>query len=165
MRHKKVKLSAFLLLGLGLTSLYAQTAIIASGGNASGSGGSMSFSVGQIVYNTNSGTSATIAEGVQQPYEISVFTEIENAGEATFSISVYPNPVTDLINLKIIDSFTLNTHALSYQLYNTSGTLILNRDIDNSETNISMGNLVPATYFLAVSLSNKEVKSFKIIKN
>ena len=87
MRHKKVKLSAVLL--LGLTSLQAQTAIIASGGNASGSGGSMSFSVGQIVYNTNSGTNASVAEGVQQPYEISVFTEIRNAGEATFSISVY----------------------------------------------------------------------------
>ncbi|MDO9257146.1 MAG: T9SS type A sorting domain-containing protein [Bacteroidales bacterium] len=165
MRHKKVKLSAVLLLGMGLTGLQAQTAIIASGGNASGSGGSMSYSVGQIVYYTNSGTSASVAEGVQQPYEISVFTEVENAGAANFSISVSPNPVTDLINLKIIDSSSPNIHSLSYQLYNSSGTLIMNREIETSEAIISLGNLVPATYFLAVSLSNKEVKSFKIIKN
>lgn len=165
MRHKKVKLFAIFLLVLGLNGLQAQTAILASGGDASGRGGTMSYSVGQVVYSTYSIANVTVAEGVQQPYEISVFTELEKAGEANFSISVYPNPIKDFLNLKIVDSSILNIHSLSYQIYTSSGTLIINRDIDNSETNISMGNLAPATYFLAVSLNNKEMKSFKIIKN
>ena len=45
MRHKRLKLSAVLLLGLGLTGLQAQTSVNATGGNASGSGGSASYSV------------------------------------------------------------------------------------------------------------------------
>lgn len=70
MRNKKLKLSALLLLGLGLTGLQAQESVNATGGNASGSGGSASYSVGQVVYTTNTGTNGTVAQGVQQPFEI-----------------------------------------------------------------------------------------------
>lgn len=59
MRHKKIKLCAVLLLGLGLTRLQAQEAIPASGGNATGNGGSASYSVGQVVYTTNTGTNGS----------------------------------------------------------------------------------------------------------
>ena len=79
MRHKKLKLSAVLLLGLGLTGLQAQESVNATGGNASGSGGSASYSVGQVVYTNNTGTSGSVAQGVQQPFEISVVTGIEEA--------------------------------------------------------------------------------------
>lgn len=74
MRHKRLKLSAVLLLGLGLTGLQAQTSVNATDGDVSGSGGSVSYSVGQVVYTTHTGTSGSVAEGVQQPYEISVVT-------------------------------------------------------------------------------------------
>lgn len=50
MRHKKLKLSAILLLGLGLTGLHAQESVNGSDGNASGIGGSASHSDGQVVY-------------------------------------------------------------------------------------------------------------------
>jgi len=46
MKYKKLKLSAVLLLGLGLTGLQAQQSINAAGGNATGSGGMVSYSVG-----------------------------------------------------------------------------------------------------------------------
>ncbi len=69
MRHKKLKLSAILLLGLGLTGLQAQTSVNATGGNASGSGGSASYSAGQVVYTTHTGANGSVAEGVQQPFE------------------------------------------------------------------------------------------------
>ena len=48
MKYKKLKLSTVLLLSLGLTGLQAQEAILASGGDASGSGGSASYSAGQV---------------------------------------------------------------------------------------------------------------------
>jgi len=44
MLNKKVKISALLLLCVGLTGLQAQNAIPASGGNASGGGGTASYS-------------------------------------------------------------------------------------------------------------------------
>jgi len=79
MRYKKAKLIAAFLLGIGLTGLQAQESVTASGGNASGAGGTVSYSVGQVVYKTNTGSNGSEAQGVQQPYEISVIIGIEEA--------------------------------------------------------------------------------------
>ncbi len=163
MRHKKVKLIAVLLLGLGLTGLQAQTAIPATGGNASGNGGSVSYSVGQVVYTTNTGgANGSVAQGVQQPFEISVVTGIDEANGITLQCSAYPNPTTDFLKLKV-ENF--KTENLTYQLYDISGKLLENKKIEGNETSITMSNLVSATYFVKVTESNKEVKTFKIIKN
>lgn len=162
MRHKKLKLSALLILGLGLTGLQAQEAVTASGGEASGSGGSASYSVGQLTYQTQTGTNGSVAQGVQQPFEISVVTGIEEAKGVTLSVSAYPNPTTDYLTLEVKD-FELSN--LSYQLYDLNGKLIQNEIITSNLTNIVMSNLVPATYFLKVSEGSKELRTFKIIKN
>ena len=162
MRHKKIKLSAILLLGFGLAGLQAQTAIPATGGNASGSGGSVSYSVGQMVYTTNTGTNGSVAQGVQQPYEISVVTGLEEAIGINLILSAYPNPTTDFLKLKVENYDNTN---LSYQLFDINSKLLENKKIEGSETSIFMSNLVPATYFLKVTDNNKEVKTFKIIKN
>ena len=74
---KKVVL-AILIVIVGFP-LIAQEAIPAAGSNAIGSGGSVSYSVGQVVYTINTGTNGSVAEGVQQPYEISVVVGIEQA--------------------------------------------------------------------------------------
>jgi hypothetical protein len=162
MRHKRLKLSAVLLLGLGLTGLQAQESVNATGGNASGSGESASYSVGQIVYTTNTGTNGSVTQGVQQPYEISVVTELEEAKDINLMVTAYPNPTTDYLTLSISEFDISN---LSYQLYDMQGKLLQNKKITGNETSINMSNLVPATYFVKVTEGNKEVKTFKIIKN
>ena len=163
MRHKKLKLSAVLLLGLGLTGLQAQTAVPATGSNASGSGGTVSYSVGQVVCTTNTGGSnGSVAQGVQQPFEISVVTGLEEAKGINLSVSAYPNPTTDFLNLKVENYDKTN---LSYQLFDISGKLLETKKITSNETSINTSKLVPATYFLKVTENNKEVKTFKILKN
>jgi len=167
MRHKKLKLSAVLLLGIGLTGLQAQEAIPATGGEASGGGGSASYSVGQMVYTTNTGTNGSVAQGVQQPYEISVVTEIEQAKDINLSVSAYPNPTTDYLTLSISDNIQASDDfsLMSYQLYDMQGKLLQTEKITGNQTSISMSNHAPATYFVKVTEGNKEVKTFKIIKN
>jgi hypothetical protein len=162
MKYKKLKLSALLLLGLGLTGLQAQTSVNATGDNASGSGGSANYSVGQVVYTTNTGTSGSVAQGIQQPYEISVVTGLEEAEGINLSVSAYPNPTTDYITLSI-DKFDISN--LSYQLYDMQGKLLQNEKITGNQTIIIMSNLVTATYFVKIIQNYKEVKTFKIIKN
>lgn len=162
MRYKRLKLSAILLLGLGLTSLQAQESVNATGNNASGNGGSVSYSVGQVVYTTNSGTSGSVAQGVQQPYEISVVTGIEEAKGINLSISAYPNPVTDKLILSV-DNFELST--LNYQLYNINGRFLQTQELTGSKTQIDMETYSPAIYFVRVISGNQVVKEFKIIKN
>ena len=165
MKYKKLKLSAVLLLGLGLTGLQAQTSVNATGGDASGSGGTVSYSVGQVVYTTNSGTNGSVAQGVQQPYEISVVTGIEEAKGINLSVTAYPNPTTDYLTLSIDASTTLSIQSMSYQLYDMNGKLLQSEKITGNQTSIVMSNLVPANYFVKVTQGNKEVKTFKIIKN
>jgi hypothetical protein len=161
MRHKKLKLCAILLLGSGLTGLQAQESVNATGGNATGSGGSASYSVGQIVYTTNTGSNGTVAQGVQQPYEISVVTGIEETTGINLSVSAYPNPTTDYLTLEV-KKFDLSN--LSFQLYDMKGKLLQSEKIIGTQTNIVMSNLTPATYFVKVVQEKKEMKTFKIIK-
>jgi hypothetical protein len=164
MRHKKFKISLTLLLGLGLTGLHAQESVNANGGNASGSGGSVSYSVGQVVYTTNSGTTGTVSQGVQQPYEISVITGFEDIKWMNLNCSVYPNPTTDYLTLKIDASASIPIRNLSYQLFDMNGRLLGSGKLESHETQIVMVNLVPETYLLEIFDQNKIVKSFKIIK-
>lgn len=161
MNYKKFKLCTIFLLGLGLTGLQAQKALPATGGNVSGSGGTVSYSVGQVVYKTQTGTSSTMAQGVQQPFRISVVNAIEEANGISLELSVFPNPVTDFIRLRI-DKFEVQ--QVSYQLYDITGNMILRNKVESNETNILMQNFLPAVYFLKVFKDKKEVKVFKIIK-
>ena len=165
MRHKKLKLSTVLLIGLGLTGLQAQKALPATGGNASGSGGSVSYSLGQIAYTTNIGTNGSVANGVQQPFEISVVTGLEEATGIMLSLTAYPNPTTDYLTLSIDASTPLSIQSMSYQLNDMQGKLIQNEKITGKQTSIVMSNLKAATYFVKVNQENKNVKTFKIIKH
>lgn len=162
MRHKRLKLCTLLLLGLGLTGLQAQEGINTTGGDALGSGGSATYSVGQVVYTTNTGTNGSVAHGVQQPYEISIITGIEEANGINLTVTVYPNPTIDYLTLDVKD-FQLST--LSFQLYDISGKLLQSKKINDSQTSIVMRNFAPAIYFVKVMDGNKEVKTFKVIKN
>jgi len=159
---KKIIVSTILFLCLGMFVLQAQQVVTTSGGNATGSGGTVNYTVGQVVYTTITGTNGSVAQGVQQPFEISVITGIEEASDISLEIMVYPNPATDFIRLKIENYEVQN---LRYQLYDNSGSLLQDNKVEGSETSLVMNNLVPAIYFLKVIQGNKEIKTFKIIKN
>jgi hypothetical protein len=159
MNYKKIKLSALLLLGFGLTA-QAQQATTATGGDATGSGGSVAYSVGQIVYTTHIGTTGSVAQGVQQPYEISSVLGIDNP-TINLQLSAYPNPTSNFLQLNVGKT---DLSACSFQLIDINGKLLESRKINNSIEKIGLENLSSATYFLKVSINNKEVKIFKIIK-
>ena len=160
---KKMKTVALILLVFGITTAQAQQAITATGGNASGSGGTIAYSVGQIVYTTYTGATGSVAQGVQQPYEISIV-EVEDH-QISLNKQAYPNPTTDYLTLNVGASTSLSNESMSYEIYNISGKLIESRKIISSSETITMENLPTATYFLKVTNNNNEVKTFKIIKN
>ena len=163
MKYERFKLLTMFLLVLGLTGLHAQTAILATGSEALGSGGSASYSIGQVIYTTSLGTNGMVAQGIQQPFEISVVTSLENTKDINLLFSAYPNPTTDYLILKT-DASTM-IQSMNYQLFDMSGKLLKSKKIEGNQTNISMTNLVNANYFLKVIQNNKEIKMFKIIKH
>ncbi len=167
MRYQKLKLSAILLFAIGLTELKAQETIPTSGGNATGAGGSVSYTVGQVVYSTNTGAGGSVAAGVQQPYEISVVTSLDKNSKIDLICSAYPNPTTDFLRLRIEGDLQTKYTA---SLYTANGALLKTIEIVANETSIDMSNLVMATYFLKIvntknAASSQEFKTFKIIKN
>lgn len=161
MRYKQLKLITLVLLALGLTGLQAQETMNTTGGNASGSGGSASYSVGQSVYLTHTGTTGSVAEGVQQPYEISVVTGVVEAPETELSITAFPNPTTDKLTLKVKDP---KPSTLTFQLFDMTGKPLKRGMFSGNQTSISIGNLLPGIYFLKVVRGTEEIKVFKIIK-
>ena len=163
MKYKKTMTSVtFLLLGLGVIN--AQETVTTTGGEASGMGGSSSYTVGQVVYTTNTGVNGSVAQGVQQPYEIYVTTGV-NQTAINLEMIVYPNPTTNYINLKVDASTSLNNQNLSYQLFDMQGKVIENKKVTADNTIIKMEALPKATYFLKVTDNTKTVKTFKVIKN
>jgi hypothetical protein len=157
-----IKFKMFLLFCFGLVQVFAQSSVNTAGGDGSGNGGSVSFSVGQPMYQTLTGNNVTAAEGVQQPYEISVLSVTEGVAGINLLVQAYPNPTTDYLTIDILDYEISN---LTYQLYDIQGKLIQNEHIVSSQTNVVMQNLVPSTYIIRVMQKNRELKSFKIIKN
>ena len=51
-------------------SLHAQEGFSTSGGQALGTAGSSSYTVGQTVYDTYTGSTGSVAQGIQQTYDI-----------------------------------------------------------------------------------------------
>lgn len=158
----------FILIGLSGISLLAQQTVSTAGGNANGSGGTVSYTVGQVAYTTSSGSSGSVAQGVQQPYEISVVTALEEAKDISLEFSVYPNPATDYLILKI--NGDVETRCL-VSLYNINGTILQTIKVETNETTIQMQNYSSGTYFLKVAAetqglaSPRIIKTFKIIKH
>ena len=166
LKAKSFGIAAILTFTFSFTNLSAQESINATGGNASGSGGSASYSVGQMMYQNHTGSSGSVAEGVQHPYEISVETGIEEAEGIDLLLTAYPNPATEDLTLNFNETVkkSHDLSLMSYRLYDMQGILLQSGKITADHTSITMSDLVPSTYFVKVIRRNKVIKTFKIVK-
>lgn len=144
------------------TILKAQQNTVATGGDIVGSGGSVSYTVGQIDFTYLSGAGGSLNQGVQQPYEITLTNVAEGNGSSGLSCDLYPNPTADFVVLSRKDDLS---QSMSYRLLDMDGKVLMQENFIKAETNIPMGKLAAGTYYVRVISSKTEVKSFKIIKN
>ena len=166
MRHIILKISTTIILFLGITGLQAQESIPTSGGMAYGYGGSVSYSIGQVVYTVISEITGSVAQGVQQPYEILAESGSDQTIGISLQCSVYPNPVEKILTLQIQYYIDEN---VTYSLYDAASQLLVTEVVNNKKTLISMNNLPPTTYYLVVEQKKQKnsphvSKTFKIIK-
>lgn len=139
----------------------AQQAAVISGGNAIGSNGSSSYSVGQVVFANQAGSNGNTNQGVQQPFEIFVL-GTDDFLEIKLEMTLYPNPTSGNATLSIQN---YASEKWSYRLFDLNGRIIYEQEISQSETQIALENLSASVYLIAVSDQNKTLKTFKIIKN
>jgi hypothetical protein len=142
-------------------NLYAQNNTVSSGGQANGAGGTASYTVGQIAYSAISGSNGSIIQGVQQPYEISIITSVNDLA-IELKAQVYPNPATDKLILSIGSQEYKN---LRYQLIDLQGKTIASDRVNQNTQSIDMSKLSNGTYFLRVLSNKQQLKTFQIIKN
>ncbi|MBR5983679.1 MAG: T9SS type A sorting domain-containing protein [Bacteroidales bacterium] len=147
------------IIGIGA---YAQSAVSASGGEALGSGGSSSFTIGQTFYSANDEQSGQVSEGVQQAYEIYDVTEVQNPISSAISLSAFPNPTNNFLNLLIEGD---DVSGLVCTVFDVTGKQLSVKQIVSDNTIIDMQLLSPATYFVCITKEKNEVKTFKVVKN
>jgi hypothetical protein len=140
--------------------IISQEIISSTGGVSSGSGGTSSYTIGQVFFNTIESDNGSLVQGVQQPFE---FQTLSTPALLTVQLTAvtYPNPTTDFVLLKILDTALEN---LQYTLFDLNGKTIVSKKINSFSTKITMKNFAIGMYLLKLTKNNQPLKTFKIIK-
>ena len=142
-----------------MATLSAQSDIVPAGGEATGNGGSVSYSVGQIAVQSKSDGAASISEGVQQPYEISVV-GVDNYPDITLHAVLYPNPTQGRLKLEISN---LQFDG-ELKVYDVNGKYVFSKKLEGKTTEFDISSCAPGTYYINVYDGTQSLKSFKVVK-
>jgi hypothetical protein len=148
------------ILSFALGSLQAQQVISSAGASATGTGVQLSWTIGEPVIETFTGTSAILTQGFHQS-KLTV-TAVDPTLFPGLDVSVYPNPVSTQLWYKISGERMQN---LSYRLFNAEGKAILNKTVENPEELINMEIYTSGIYLLKFFREDDPLKTFKIIKD
>ena len=164
-KQSNMQIKNLLMLGglmIGGLNVMAQEGTNAAGGDASSGEGSVSYSIGQSFGASVATSDGSITEGVQQPYQIRVVTDLSSTLNESSDVNAYPNPV--------LSSFTVNVdgelnHQLTGVLFNQMGVEVHRFELAGSQTNVNLENFEAGMYMLHVKKDNQVFKNIKIIKN
>lgn len=152
-------LALLMLLSIGNTQ--AQQALTAAGGEATGSGGSTGYTVGQVAYTTNSATSGSVAQGVQQPYTV-LPTSLQTGPDGLLLLTAFPNPATDLLTLH---TNTMTSPSAEARLFASDGSIVRQKVLEGSDTAFDLKNVAVGKYTLIVRDGDRPLGSFTVIKH
>lgn len=160
MPYNTCKLIFIFLFTSGLTGINAQVAVPAAGGYATGNGGLVSYTIGQLFYATNTGANGSVLERIQQPIEI--LTVRIASGLEELKWSVFPNPTSDKLVIQTRSADAISHHL---SLYDAGGNLLKNAQLTDHQTELDLKAFASGTYYLSITQDEKQVQIFKIIKN
>ena len=143
---------------------FGQSAIVPVGGDAQSSAGSVSYTVGQVVTQTvsNSNGSISVAEGVQQPYEI-MTVGVNPYPQITLNAVVFPNPTDNLAQL-MLNGFEIPMDGLQAHLFDSKGKLLQRIPVTDDLTTFQIGQYATGTYYLELRDGKRVLKTFKVIR-
>ena len=155
----------------GSTCLNAQSSMVVTGGELTGAGGSASISVGQVNYQSVSGSNASSLGGVQQAFElfevkswkdVPYWNEpIEPGLPILVDLTLFPNPTPRSITVRVTD---YQGEVLNYRILDIVGREMANGIISQPEVTIDMEELPAATYFMEVK-QGERASVYKLIKS
>jgi len=150
------KVLTLLLLGSGFLC-HAQTLTGVGGATVSNANLSVSYSIGEIATASLQDAQSSITQGFQQP-RYTVLTSVNSVFDAHYTLSVFPNPVRDELNIK-----TDYQDFVRYALYDLSGKTVQQGALNNNVIGLAM--MAQGTYILQLQAKAPQFsKSIKLIK-
>ena len=161
----KLKAIGFLwLLFCSTETLHAQLSVLTTGGDISSASGTVSFSVGQVMYNHIDGEIGSLNQGVQQPYTFTIV-GIEDPQEET-SWQLFPNPANEFVNIQMSTASHVNgSHSYTARLYDMKGNLVTEKILDHEINRISLLPCIDAMYIVQISDQHHPIQSYALIKS
>ncbi len=159
MKHSK-KLIFALIISLVIPGAKAQQNTVSGGGVYNNANGSVTFSLGQIDYRSQTSNGGTITQGLQQPYEIFTTGILSNQKQLNFS--VFPNPATDRITIESSEPLVYEIH---FELFDVKGKMLEKSKITQQSSSLDLSQFAVGIYFLTIRNNKSAIKNFKIIKN
>jgi len=131
------------------------------GGVISGSGGTVSQSVGQLVYSSESSEGGSLAQGVQRPYRLA---SVEMAASApALNFTVLPNPTDGNLLLRLSGKPEENP---LYKVTDLQGRELLQGRVSFPDTPVRLSGFASGTYLIQIrNTLNKPLQTLQIIKN
>lgn len=131
------------------------------GGVISGSGGTVSQSVGQLVYSTDESAGGSLAQGVQRPYRLASVEMKPSAPALNFSI--LPNPTDGDLLLRLSEK---PEEIPFYKVTDLQGRELLEGRVSYPDTPVRLSGFASGTYLIQIlNTNNKPLQTLQIIKN
>jgi hypothetical protein len=140
-----------------LTACFAQSNVLSSGKKAEASTGKVTYSVGLVHYKEASGAGGSSNAGAQIPIEVLETLSLDS--NHLISVSVFPNPTSETLNVTL-----KNEDTLTYVFTDISGKRVQSGYIKNRNTQLNISNFENAIYVLSFYKNNNLLESYKIIK-
>ena len=147
---------------MGITATFAQSAIVPVGGDAQSNNGSVSYTVGQIAIQTNGSESVSVAEGVQQPYEIMIV-GTDDFPLIVLNAKIYPNPTENIAQLEL-NGFEIPVDGFRAILFDGNGKMLQSLVVTDDVTPFEIGHYATGTYYLELRDGKRVLKTFKVIR-
>jgi len=149
--------SIFLLFIAGNST--AQKVVATNGGTATVNGYEISWTIGEPITETVTDGTTTLTQGFQQS-KLTV-TAIDELLETGIEIKVYPNPTQDFVTIH----FTKTMERPSYLLFDLSGRLLEQKNIESTDAKVNMIGYAEGAYILKlIHRGSQPLQTFKIVK-
>lgn len=136
--------------------------IAPSGGFFSNSSNSLSWTLGECVTETFTATGNTLTQGFQQSKF--VVTSINQLTIEGISVNVYPNPVSDFINISVKTENNIQKPVM-VELFDSQGKTLFLKEFSIDLIQIDMSQYAGGIYLLKVAnQKNQILQNFKIQK-
>jgi hypothetical protein len=166
---KKIQIVlAFVVIALNLQAQSIERQVIASGGGSYYDGVNnfeMDYTIGELAVTSVSNIGNTLTQGFEQPFKLN-WVSVQEYSEEASQVTVFPNPVTDQLNISIGKPKSGTYRVIVYDML---GQLMSDKSFvagsgSTGKINLDCNNYTPGNYFVRIMYQNKVVQTIKIVK-